>query len=107
MIISGGENVHPLEIEHRLASHPDIGEAAVVGVPDDHWGEKVVAFIVASGKKPEETELKSFCSRKLASYKIPKQFFFIDELPKTDVGKIDKKKLQKIGISLNKSNERV
>jgi fatty-acyl-CoA synthase len=95
MIITGGENVYPLEIEHWLAAHPAVDEAAVIGLPDDKWGELVVAFIVQ--KYPhivDELELKSYCEKKLGSYKIPKRFITLKELPKTHVGKIDKKKLK-------------
>lgn len=103
MMISGGENIFPVEIENWLITHPDVGEAAVVGIPDQHWGEKAVAFIVKKGENVREEDLISFCSRKLARFKIPKHFFFVDELPKTHVGKIDKKALQKMGIYLNKT----
>ncbi|MDR4948979.1 acyl-CoA synthetase [Neobacillus cucumis] len=101
MIISGGENVYPLEIEHWLATHPSINEAAVIGLPDQKWGEAVTAFI--SIKEPftlDAVELKRYCETKLGRYKIPKQFICLEELPKTHVGKIDKKKLKEIGIQL-------
>lgn len=105
MIISGGENVYPLEIEHWLSSHPAIAQAAVTGLPDEKWGEKVVAFIAKNDNDSiDKDELKSYCARKLANYKIPKEFIFIDELPKTHVGKIDKKELKKIGTT-RKSKE--
>lgn len=94
MIITGGENVYPQEVEHCLMSNPIIDEAAVIGVPDEKWGEKVVAFVsVTEGSYFEEEELKEFCKRMLGSYKVPKQFIVLEQLPKTDVGKIDKNKL--------------
>ncbi|WP_174496892.1 class I adenylate-forming enzyme family protein [Salirhabdus euzebyi] len=94
MIISGGENIYPLEIEHWLSSLEGINEVAVVGIPHDKWGEAVAAFVSFNkGKQFNEQELQEYCSRKLSSYKIPKKFFVIDELPKTHVGKIDKKSL--------------
>ncbi|MGM8216751.1 class I adenylate-forming enzyme family protein [Bacillaceae bacterium W0354] len=93
MIITGGENVYPLEIEHWLQSHEMINEVAVVGVPDDLWGEMVVAFISFKDEKLTEEELKAYCQKKLTRYKIPKKFIVVDELPKTHVGKIDKKVL--------------
>lgn len=100
MIISGGENVYPLEVEHWLSSHPAIAEAAVVGIPDEKWGEVVTAFIVRNDHAAIDMEhLKPYCARKLANYKIPKQFHLIDELPKTHVGKIDKKELKKIATT--------
>ncbi|MGF2614751.1 long-chain fatty acid--CoA ligase [Rossellomorea vietnamensis] len=96
MIITGGENVYPLEIENWLESYDSVEEVAVLGVPDDKWGEKVVAFITAgSSTGLTEEELANYCRKKLAKYKIPKNFYFIEELPKTHVGKIDKNELRK------------
>lgn len=97
MIITGGENVYPLEIEQWLAEHPAVDEVAVLGLPDDKWGEIVTAFIVP--KQPDsltEEELQDYCSKKLGRYKIPKRIIFVNELPKTHVGKIDKQKLKEI-----------
>ncbi|MGP4071738.1 AMP-binding enzyme [Piscibacillus sp. B03] len=93
MIISGGENVYPLEIEHWLQSHEDVYEVAVVGLPHSKWGEMVAAFVSFKGDSLNEKELQSFCEKKLSRYKIPKKFYVMDELPKTHVGKIDKKAL--------------
>ncbi|GEN44801.1 class I adenylate-forming enzyme family protein [Alkalibacillus haloalkaliphilus] len=90
MIISGGENIFPLEIEHWLASHCDIQEVAVIGVPDELWGEKVVAYISTSNLNLDGAQLEIYCEEKLSRYKIPKAFYFVDELPKTHVGKINK-----------------
>lgn len=95
LIITGGENVYPLEIENCLESHEAIDEAAVIGVPDEKWGEKVIAFIVGEGNIQQE-ELKDYCKGDLSDYKVPKSFHFLDELPKTNVGKIDKKELGKL-----------
>lgn len=92
MIITGGENVYPLEVEQFLDAHPSVSEVAVVGLPDPKWGEAVTAVIVpAVGKNVTKEELKAYCAAKLANYKIPKTFIFVEELPKTSVGKIDKK----------------
>ena len=100
MIITGGENVYPLEIEHWLTAHPAINEAAVIGLPDDKWGEIVTAFIsLLNPFTLEDEELKNYCEPKLGRYKIPKQFIRLEELPKTHVGKIDKKKLKEIGMN--------
>jgi fatty-acyl-CoA synthase len=99
MIITGGENVYPLEIEHWLAAHPEVDEVAVIGLPDDKWGELVAAFIVQKHSQPlDEQELIAYCERKLGRYKIPKKFISLNELPKTHVGKIDKKKLKELSI---------
>jgi fatty-acyl-CoA synthase len=99
MIITGGENVYPLEIEHWLAAHPLVDEVAVIGLPDQKWGELVAAFIVTKQtQKFDEEELRFYCEQKLGKYKIPKKFIQIEELPKTHVGKIDKKKLKEFSI---------
>jgi fatty-acyl-CoA synthase len=95
MIITGGENVFPLEIEHWLCSHPSIQEAAVIGLPDSKWGEVVTAFIVLGEKcNLGEEEVKDYCRQKLGGYKVPKHVHFISQMPKTHVGKIDKKQLK-------------
>ncbi len=94
MIISGGENIYPAEVESVLHAHPDVAEAALIGVPDPKWGEVGRAFIVAQpGAAPTPEALAAFCRPRLARYKIPKSFVFIDALPKTGAGKIDKKRL--------------
>ena len=93
MIKSGGINVYPAEIEEIFRSCPKVAEVAVVGVPDEHWGEKVVACVVA--KKPcTEDELLNYCSDKLAGFKKPKSVVFVDSLPKDKVGKILKRELR-------------
>jgi fatty-acyl-CoA synthase len=97
MIITGGENVYPLEVEHLLRQHPDVSDAAVVGVPDDKWGEAVCAAIVkVEGASLSAEELKVYCSALIGKYKIPKRFAFMEELPKTAVGKIDKNRIAAI-----------
>ncbi|MBK8032432.1 MAG: long-chain fatty acid--CoA ligase [Chloroflexi bacterium] len=90
MIISGGENVYPAEIESVLMAHPDVAEAVVIGVPDDKWGEVGWAVVVAKGQITAEA-LTIFMSDRLAKYKVPKNVVFVDAIPKTAVGKIDKK----------------
>lgn len=95
MIISGGENVYPLEVEQVLLRHPYVQEVAVIGLPDETWGECVTAVIVpATEAEIGERELTLYCSERLARYKVPKRFAFLKQLPKTHVGKIDKKTLQ-------------
>jgi acyl-CoA synthetase (AMP-forming)/AMP-acid ligase II len=89
MIISGGENVHPLEVEDAVARHPNVIEVAVVGEPDDRLGQRVVAVVVVdAGTTPEE--LDAFCleSDSLARWKRPREYRFVDELPKSPSGKI-------------------
>jgi fatty-acyl-CoA synthase len=93
MIISGGENVYPAEIESVLLAHPKVMEAAVVCIPHDTWGEVGRAFVVA-GDGFEEAELREFIGERLAKYKQPRSIVVIDKLPLTAMGKIDKKVLE-------------
>ncbi|MBX7212906.1 MAG: long-chain fatty acid--CoA ligase [Thermoflexales bacterium] len=94
MIISGGENIYPAEVESVLHAHPAVAEAALVGVPDPKWGEVGRAFIVLqAGASADEESLRAFCAPRLARYKIPKSFVFVPGLPRTGAGKIDKKLL--------------
>ena len=93
LIISGGENIYPAEIEGVLNSHPSIPESGVVGRKDDKWGEVPVAFIVKNGPITEE-EIKIFCMEKLAKYKIPKEIYFISEIPRNASKKILRRQLR-------------
>ena len=102
MFISGGENVYPAEIEAFLLTNENIKEVAVTGVPDEKWGEVGKAFIVMKdGSDLSAEDVLNYCRGKLAKYKIPKHIEFIEELPKNDAGKIDRKKLQLNSDSLN------
>ncbi|WP_453990547.1 acyl-CoA synthetase [Bacillus nitroreducens] len=95
MIITGGENVYPLEVEQCISQHAAINEVAVIGVPHQKWGEMVIAFVsLMPGQNVSKSELMEFCQEKIGKYKVPKEFIFVDELPKTHVGKIDKSHLQ-------------
>ena len=96
MIITGGENVYPAEIENVLIAHPDITEAAVAGIKDEKWGEAVTAFVVSQSSHLDEEQLQQYCRSCLANYKVPKTILFLENLPKTDVGKLDKKALLSI-----------
>lgn len=92
MIISGGMNVYSTEVEEVLAEHPGVDQVAVIGVPDDTWGEAVTAIVV--GVDVDEGEILAFADERLADYKKPKTVEFVEELPKTPYGKIDKKALR-------------
>lgn len=98
MFISGAVNIYPVEIERVIALHPKVAEAAVIGIPDEKWGEVGKAFVVA---RPKETlraeEITAFLQDKLAKYKIPKEIVFVDNLPKSPVGKILKRVLREDG----------
>lgn len=95
VIISGGYNIYAREIEDALHAHPTIAEAAVIGVPDEEWGESVKAIIaLKNGMTATEKEIIQFCKARLSSYKKPKTIEFVSELPKTSIGKISKKDLR-------------
>jgi len=95
MIISGGENVYPREVEEVLYQHPAIQEAAVIGIPDPYWVEKVHAVVTTrKGASTTPEELIAFCKKHLAGYKAPKTVEFVDSLPKNPAGKILKKELR-------------
>ncbi|MEW6441809.1 MAG: long-chain-fatty-acid--CoA ligase [bacterium] len=95
MIISGGENIYPAEIEAVLHKHPGVLEAAVFGVPDEDWGESVKAMVVRkSGEMLTADEITRYCREHLAGYKVPRSVHFMEELPKTETGKVLKKVLK-------------
>lgn len=90
MIISGGENIYTAEVERILHEHPDIIEAAVVGLPDDRWGEVVTAMIVSRNPDLEPKAVEGFCRERLAGYKVPRRVIVTDELPRNPMGKVQK-----------------
>jgi len=97
LIIRGGENISPGEIEATLDEHPQVEESAVIGVPDPDWGEVVKAIIVPKpGQKPDPDELVAYTKARLASYKAPSYFAFVDELPRNPMGKVLKTELRKL-----------
>jgi fatty-acyl-CoA synthase len=93
MVVSGGENVYPAEIEAVLHEHPAVADAAVVGTPDERWGEVCIAFVVLERPLSEE-ELRQHCYDRLARFKVPKAFHLLDELPRNSIGKIQKSLLK-------------
>jgi fatty-acyl-CoA synthase/long-chain acyl-CoA synthetase len=94
MIISGGMNIYPAEIEAALDASPDIYEVAVFGIPDEHWGETVHATVVPAREGVTAEDVVSFAKQKLAGYKVPRSVTFVDELPKTGSGKVLKRQLR-------------
>ncbi len=96
MIISGGENIYPAEIESVLINHPKIHDTAIVGTPDPKWGETVVAFIVLEdGRQMTEDEVEQYCIAHLARYKRPRMIRFVDSVLRNESGKVVKEKLKK------------
>ncbi|MBM3546146.1 MAG: long-chain fatty acid--CoA ligase [Alphaproteobacteria bacterium] len=91
MFISGGENVYPAEVEHALLAHPEVLEAAVIGVADERWGEVGRAFVVPrADARPEPERLRAFCRERIAGYKVPKTILVVADLPRTAAGKVQK-----------------
>jgi acyl-CoA synthetase (AMP-forming)/AMP-acid ligase II len=94
MIVSGGENVFPREVEDTIAEHPNVSEVAVIGVEDEKWGQALKAFVVtADGAKLTEQDVKDHVKKNLAGYKVPRQVEFLDELPRNATGKVLKREL--------------
>jgi acyl-CoA synthetase (AMP-forming)/AMP-acid ligase II len=95
MIITGGENVYPREIEDVLYRHPAVQEVAVIGVPDPYWVERVHALVVPRGDaRAAEEDIVAFCRRHIAHYKAPRTVEFVESLPKNPQGKILKKDIR-------------
>jgi O-succinylbenzoic acid--CoA ligase len=96
-IVSGGENVAPVEVEAALLSHPEVADAAVLGRPDREWGEAVVAKVVARpGTAPEPEELRRHCAAQLAPFKVPKRIELVDSLPRGATGKLLRRQLGEV-----------
>ncbi len=95
MYISGGENVYPAEVERVLNDHPEILEAAVIGIADDKWGEVGAAFVIARpGAAPDPQEIRKWCRARLAAYKVPARVVAVDDFPRTAAGKVRKPELR-------------
>jgi fatty-acyl-CoA synthase len=91
MVIRGGENIYPREIEEFLYAHPKIADVTVVGLPDPKMGEELCAWVrLAPGERADEEEIRAFCRGQIAHYKIPRYIRFVDEFPMTVTGKIQK-----------------
>jgi fatty-acyl-CoA synthase len=99
MIIRGGENVYPREIEEFLYTHPEVADVAVIGVPDERYGEEIMAWVqLREGAGSSGDDLKHFCRDKIAHYKVPRYVKFVDEFPMTITGKVQKFKMREMAI---------
>jgi fatty-acyl-CoA synthase len=97
VIISGGENIYPAEVEAILGLHPAVAEIALIGVPDEKWGQTPLALVVPKpGQRPTLEDLQAGCAGRLARYKLPRKMVLLDALPRTAAGKIDKEQLKKV-----------
>ena len=102
LIVTGGENVNPAEVEEMILQFPKVKEVCVFGIDDSKWGQKIAAAIVAnSNAKFSGEDLKDFLKDKIASFKIPKKIYFVDEFPKTELGKIKRESLKKLFVRNN------
>ncbi|MFZ3206099.1 MAG: AMP-binding protein, partial [Pseudomonas sp.] len=99
MIIRGGENVYPREIEEFLFNHPAVADVQVVGIPDDKYGEEIVAWVKCHpGHKVVAAELSEFCKGRIAHFKVPRHFLLVDEFPMTVTGKVQKFRMRELSI---------
>jgi len=106
LYISGGENVYPAEVERVLSEHPDVAEAAVVGIPDERWGETGAAFVVATADRALDAEaLRDFAAGRLARFKVPREIHVVAELPRTSLGKVRKEELREPDLDSTRLHE--
>jgi o-succinylbenzoate---CoA ligase len=97
VVISGGEKVAPIEVERLLIEHPGVAEAVVLGVDDEHWGQRVIAVVVpAPGETPSPTDLRAFLDERVARYKLPKEIFVAEAIPREDSGRTDLPALRRL-----------
>jgi fatty-acyl-CoA synthase len=102
MVIRGGENIYPREIEEFLLGHPEVEDVAVFGVPDERYGEELMACVRAAGGASgslDEDELRSFCRGRIAHFKVPRYVRFVDEFPMTVTGKVQKFKMRDAAVA--------
>ena len=103
MIITGGENVYPKEVEEVLFTREEVEECAVIGLPDSEWGERVTAFIIPRpGKAFDKNALHSYLKSRLSPFKVPKEYRVVTDLPKSPAGKILKRELRKVAMEASK-----
>jgi len=101
MIISGGENIYPAEVERVLLEHPDVRECGVIGRPDPRWDEVPVAYVILHpGRLVDAEDLKAHALAELARFKVPREFIFVDDLPRTALGKVQHFMLRESELSL-------
>ena len=99
LIIRGGENIYPREIEDYIFTHPKVEEVAVFGIPDKYYGEEVMAWIqLHKGMITTADEIRDFCKGKIAHFKIPKYIWFVKEFPMTVTGKLQKYRMREIAV---------
>ena len=99
MVIRGGENVYPREVEEYLYGNPAVADVQVIGVPDERYGEELMAWVVLrEGAEVTEEDLREFCRESIAHYKVPRYFKFVDEFPMTVTGKVQKFKMREQAI---------
>jgi fatty-acyl-CoA synthase len=100
MIVRGGENIYPREIEEFLYTHPGIADVQVIGVPDERYGEEVCAWVLLNeGAELDEDELREFCRGRIARFKIPRYIRFVDEFPLTVTGKVQKFRMRELEVA--------
>jgi acyl-CoA synthetase (AMP-forming)/AMP-acid ligase II len=95
MVVSGGVNLYPAESEKVLLQHPQVADVAVIGVPDRDMGEALHGLVVPAGAAPDPAELAGWCRERLAAYKCPRTYAFVDTLPRNAMGKVDKRELRR------------
>ena len=99
MIIRGGENIYPREIEDYIFTHPKVAEVAVFGIPDEYYGEEIMAWIqLHEGETGTADEIRDFCQDHIAHFKIPQHIWFVDEFPMTVTGKLQKFRMRELAV---------
>jgi fatty-acyl-CoA synthase len=107
MIIRGGENIYPREIEDFLFTHPKVAAVAVFGIPDEYYGEQVATWIqLRAGERATEDEIRAFCKDRIAHFKIPHYIWFVTEFPMTVTGKVQKFRMREIALEQLKAKPR-
>jgi fatty-acyl-CoA synthase len=99
LIIRGGENIYPREVEDFLITHPKVAAVSVIGVPDEYYGEEVMAWVrLRAGEEAGEEDIRAFCKGRIAHYKVPRYIWIVDEFPMTVTGKVQKFRMREIAM---------